>query len=283
VQALFLTTLKAMCEEGLPQLPFNCSSLNDAMLRADPTFHISNTPFEAFAEVVAAMVAEGHLETATRKESERQGDGLTDSLVVVRTKYDTGRPAAAAALACAQCGAQFFSRNKLFAHLGTAHGLASGGDGGAEGKVALVVAYLGTAYHGSARSDVADAVPTVGAAVNRAINPTLALINCILRLSEGRLWRAIGDALPALASEVAARRWAAHLATHVNPPGYTRSSRTDKGVHALGNVLACRLPSAAVATPEAAFCTAINQHLPDDVVVRRRLVVPMTFDARRPA
>ena len=164
---------------------------------------------------------------------------------------------------CTACGKELSSRNKLFAHLREAHGAhTTGATSTATTKVALVLAYLGTAYHGSARSDAEDRYPTV----------------------EGALWRAVSVALARLprVSKAAGQSWHTRISSHTNPPGLTRSSRTDKGVHAARNVISCRLPSAAVLeVTEADFCAAVNAALPSDISLLRCCLVPKNFDARR--
>ncbi|KAL3133971.1 hypothetical protein ABBQ32_008415 [Trebouxia sp. C0010 RCD-2024] len=66
--------------------------------------------------------------------------------------------------------------------------------------------------------------------------------------------------------------------------GWTRSSRTDKGVHALANVVAMKLechPSSFTADPEGSqLASSINQHLPAEVRVLSVQRVNNGFNAR---
>eukprot|EP00756_Hemistasia_phaeocysticola_P059352 Hpha_TRINITY_DN360_c0_g1::TRINITY_DN360_c0_g1_i1::g.112676::m.112676/K06173/truA, PUS1; tRNA pseudouridine38-40 synthase len=154
---------------------------------------------------------------------------------------------------CEMCGEGFESRNQLFSHIRSVHGVISAPPGSVQ-KCVLVTAYLGSSYAGSQRNSVDDAVPTI----------------------EGVLWRAIGKVLPDPS-------WYSELTTSTtHPAGLTRSSRTDRGVHALQNIISLRLPllSTSVAA-EASFVAGVNAALPDDVRLLRLLRVPMAFDARR--
>jgi tRNA pseudouridine38-40 synthase len=118
-------------------------------------------------------------------------------------------------------------------------------------KVVLIVAYLGKRYHGSARNDPHDFVPTV----------------------EGCLWKAIAETLQD--HETFSHR----IQKKTNPNGMTRSSRTDKGVSSLGNVYSLMLPCSF--GNETDFVPAVNRCLPDDIRLLRSIhPIPLSFHAR---
>ena len=73
---------------------------------------------------------------------------------------------AAADVACASCGAAFASRNALFKHLRAAHSLPPKPPKHAAERAALVISYVGDAYGGLQRTDVADAAPSPDAAAD---------------------------------------------------------------------------------------------------------------------
>ena len=64
----------------------------------------------------------------------------------------------------------------------------------------------------------------------------------------------------------------------VPPAGFTRCARTDKGVHALANVITMRLP---VTGDQAGWCAEVNATLPPTLRVMQRVSVANDFDARR--
>lgn len=110
--------------------------------------------------------------------------------------------------ACGKCGAGFASRNALFRHLRAScePRLAASGRVQKE-RVALVVGYVGSRYHGCALNDRGeDARPTV----------------------EGALLRAVRHA------------WA--LDEACGPLAAARCTRTERGAHALENVVVLTLP-----------------------------------------
>eukprot|EP00980_Cylindrotheca_fusiformis_P028981 scaffold22683_cov113-Cylindrotheca_fusiformis.AAC.1 len=63
----------------------------------------------------------------------------------------------------------------------------------------------------------------------------------------------------------------------------TRSSRTDKGVSALGNVYSLLLPQADVLDGDNDAAATVNRFLPDDIRLLRIIShpsIPLAFDAR---
>ena len=141
--------------------------------------------------------------------------------------------------ACELCGplATFASRNKLFKHLQTVHGVQSKHAAETE-RVALVFAYLGDGFHGS-WLDGSGATSTVEGVLLKALNAE-------------------------------------------NPRGLTRCARTDRGVHALHNVLTIQLPPLLHGTmDETEWLVQINAALPASVSLLRRVTVAPDFDARR--
>jgi tRNA pseudouridine38-40 synthase len=162
---------------------------------------------------------------------------------------------------CSKCGLVLSSRNQLFQHLrssiNTCSSPADENDKNTTTtaprttKVVLIVAYLGKRYHGSARNDPHDSVPTV----------------------EGCLWKAIAETLQD--HETFSHR----IEKKTNPNGMTRSSRTDKGVSALGNVYSLMLPCSF--GNETDFVPAVNRCLPDDIRLLRSIhPIPLSFHAR---
>ena len=91
----------------------------------------------------------------------------------------------------------------------------------------------------------------------------------------GGRWKAIATALGDQGTA-----WRLKFANKTNPPGLSRSSRTDKGVHALGNILGIWLPVSASESDEQEFCSAVNAALPEDIRLLRRIPVPSSFNAR---
>ena len=162
---------------------------------------------------------------------------------------------AAADVACASCGAAFASRNALFKHLRAAHSLPPKPPAHAAERAALVISYVGDAYRGLQRTDVADALPTV----------------------EGALWRAVGHACTDDAGD---ESWEAQRKARVHPHACARAARTDAGVHAVANVLSVTLPALA-AGAEDGWLGRVNEALPADVRVLRRVRVAPAFDAQR--
>jgi len=179
------------------------------------------------------------------------------------------------AIACSKCGLELPSRNKLFQHLRASKNCSLDGSNnnarendGKETKfvkVILVLAYLGKAYHGSARNDHHDSVPTV----------------------EGCLWKAIALALSERTNGND-DSFAIQIQQHTNPKAMTRSSRTDKGVSSLGNVYSLLLPDVDVFADEGSFTSSINHHLPNDIRLLRLHMgnsesnsnIPSSFNAR---
>ena len=149
---------------------------------------------------------------------------------------------------CSLCDSRFATRNLLFKHLRDAHAWSPPCRESDEERVALVFGYVGSAYHGLQRNDAEDALATV----------------------EGELWRAIGTVHP---SFDAARR------AKVNPPALSRAARTDRGVHAVANVLGLSLP--ALGGSSARWLEEVNAALPPDVRVLRRLRTTSEFHAQR--
>lgn len=110
----------------------------------------------------------------------------------------------------------------------------------------------GTGFHGSQRTD--DAVQTV----------------------EGVLWQAIGRAFT---DADLRREWFEWIETHTRPLALTRSARTDKGVHALANVVAL---SMAQDGDHMAWAERVNLHLDGtQVKLLMRASMPTDFDARK--
>ena len=67
------------------------------------------------------------------------------------------------------------------------------------------------------------------------------------------------------------------LALDPKAEGPRGTSRTDAGVHARGQMAAF---DATVTMPARGWVLALNQHLPDDVAVRRARTVPLDFAPR---
>ena len=153
----------------------------------------------------------------------------------------------AATVTCTACRAEFASRNLLFRHLRDVHSLAPPPASNEE-RVALIFGYVGDAYHGLQRNDAQDTVPTV----------------------EGELWKAIGQLHPSVET-------ARHL--KVNPPALSRAARTDRGVHAVANVLGVSLP--ALGGSSTRWLQQLNAVLPADVRVLRRVRTTAEFHAQR--
>ena len=151
-------------------------------------------------------------------------------------------------VSCSLCHSPFATRNLLFKHLRDAHAWSPPCRESDEERVALVFGYVGSAYHGLQRNDAEDALATV----------------------EGELWRAIGTVHP---SFDAARR------AKVNPPALSRAARTDRGVHAVANVLGLSLP--ALGGSSARWLEEVNAALPPEVRVLRRLRTTAEFHAQR--
>ena len=182
---------------------------------------------------------------------------------------------------CSTCHREFPSRNQLFKRLRAANNgccdpnyvptttalvesLPKSGEI-QQKRVILIVAYLGKNYHGSARSDCNDSMPTV----------------------EGCLWKAIGEGFPDIDDEnirQAKVSFQDYIASKTNPKAMTRSSRTDKGVSALGNVFSLMLPW--VWSSETNFTDRANELLPSDIRLLRAMCqnehtnLPQSFDAR---
>ena len=155
--------------------------------------------------------------------------------------------------ACTFCGPDtvFDSRNLLFAHLREQHGLIeSAASPGKQGEqVALVLAYKGTDLYGSS----CHGYHSPGSADDgrEASFPTV----------EGTLLRTIAGAWP--------------------PVSFSRCARTDRGVHALHNVISIRLPPLEPGVDEAAWLASVNVALPASVRCVQRLSVRRDFHARR--
>ena len=62
------------------------------------------------------------------------------------------------------------------------------------------------------------------------------------------------------------------------PVQVTGASRTDSGVHAMGNVAVFDTKSR---IPGDKFCFALNQRLPDDIRIQSSREVPLTFHPRK--
>ena len=79
VKDLFLEALKKICatENSPIRFPFNVSKVNDVMRGIKPTYHVSNTPFGRFVNIINEMEKEGHCV------SDRQND----SVVFMDSKY----------------------------------------------------------------------------------------------------------------------------------------------------------------------------------------------------
>ncbi|CAJ1935047.1 unnamed protein product [Cylindrotheca closterium] len=186
-----------------------------------------------------------------------------------------------ASCCCSTCNREFQSRNQLFQQLRASnngccdpnHVASSTTTDGAllsshrqhqqqiiqHKRVVLIVAYLGKNYHGSARNDCTDSVPTV----------------------EGCLWKAIGQAFPQDDNETIRQAKAAfqeHIATKTNPKGMTRSSRTDKGVSALGNVFSLMLPWV-LWSSETIFEDKVNSFLPNDIRLLRAMSLSLSLSS----
>lgn len=170
---------------------------------------------------------------------------------------------------CSNCGLTFSSRNQLFRHLRSFATCSSGHLSNKETpeskrKVILIVAYIGKAYHGSARNDNCDSVPTV----------------------EGCLWKSIADTIETETKTQSASSLALQRQQRTNPNGMTRSSRTDKGVSSLGNIFTLFLPGSLLESSsksESLLVSAINDHLPNDIRLLRFMkshTIPHSFDAR---
>lgn len=100
-------------------------------------------------------------------------------------------------------------------------------------KVALKVAYIGTDYHGFARQPEVSTV-------------------------EGELIKALKEA---------------GLIENLKDSGYSIAGRTDRGVHALGNVISFR-------TPENVAINQINDYLPKNIRILAYAGVPFGFKPR---
>lgn len=105
-------------------------------------------------------------------------------------------------------------------------------------RIALKVGYIGTDYHGF------------------QIQPGVKTIECELFASLVKL----------------------NLIKSPHEANYTASGRTDKGVHALGQVIAFDTPESGLAIP-----AAINSNLPGTIWTWARAHVPDNFDPRRHA
>lgn len=188
---------------------------------------------------------------------------------------------------CSTCNREFPSRNQLFKRLRASNNgccdpdfvsptIEVAADGSfltshrkrgeiQHKRVVLIVAYLGKNFHGSARNDCIDSVPTV----------------------EGCLWKAVCEVFPddnKKSTTAAKASFRDYIASKTNPKAMTRSSRTDKGVSALGNVFSLMLPW--VWSSEIDFTDRVNSALPHDVRLLRAMCqseqsnLPQSFDAR---
>jgi tRNA pseudouridine38-40 synthase len=86
-------------------------------------------------------------------------------------------------------------------------------------------------------------------------------------------WQRQPDPTPTVQREV--EKAAGYIVSH--PVTVLGSSRTDTGVHALGQVAACNLDTA-IDTPR--LRKAINSRLPPDILIRTMEEVPASFDVR---
>jgi tRNA pseudouridine(38-40) synthase len=98
---------------------------------------------------------------------------------------------------------------------------------------------------------------------------------------EGSLWKALSQVLHSLKYTAAASSLDLQIQRRTNPKGMTRSSRTDKGVSSLGNVLTLIMPNLSFES-ESVLVSEINAHLPDDIRLLRAMMgkIPIAFDAR---
>eukprot|EP01112_Ceratiomyxa_fruticulosa_P012343 TRINITY_DN340_c1_g3_i2.p1 TRINITY_DN340_c1_g3~~TRINITY_DN340_c1_g3_i2.p1 ORF type:complete len:538 (+),score=106.89 TRINITY_DN340_c1_g3_i2:95-1615(+) len=121
-------------------------------------------------------------------------------------------------------------------------------------RVALVVSYIGTGYYGS---QINKGFPTIEATLHEALYKSGGVL-------ESNYFSDISQALKRI--------------------GWSRGSRTDKGVHALTNVLSVKLE-----TPDRCFekdplgfdiADNINKHLPENIRVQAVIRVPKSFDPR---
>eukprot|EP00897_Mesotaenium_endlicherianum_P006692 jgi/Mesen1/6050/ME000308S05243 len=120
-------------------------------------------------------------------------------------------------------------------------------------KVAIWLAYVGTPFHGLQIQRSPQAPPTVEGELEKAI------------LAAGNMRESNFGALQKL--------------------GWSRSSRTDKGVHSVATVVAMKMemPAGALATDQGvtALAAGINAHLPPSVRVLSVVPVAKSFTARR--
>lgn len=133
-------------------------------------------------------------------------------------------------------------------------------------RIRLTIAYDGTNYRGWQIQQPTTAHP-------EGTVPTI----------QGELQRALGQLLPKEAVHGIAANTATasdHVGEVVNGPGIlpvVGASRTDSGVHALGNV-ACFDTESTI--PAANFPKAINRYLPADIRVMQAVEVSMDFHPR---
>lgn len=127
-----------------------------------------------------------------------------------------------------------------------------------EEKIVLWYGYIGTAYKGNTQDTAGDG-----------------------RVVEAQLWRAV-DAARGVASGLRGHN-AIHCSyqdrSHID--GFSRSSRTDAGVHAVSNLVCLNTEVLASGDSPTAFVGRLNSALPSDVRVFARVSVPTDFHARR--
>lgn len=193
--------------------------------------------------------------TIKEKQRKRKRTSITDALpTTTATKSKVSN--------CTKCGLILASRNQLFRHLRTSKACSENSYQDTTAalvstttRAVLIVAYLGRRYFGSARNDPTDSVPTV----------------------EGCLWKAIAQAL---LEQHDSDSFSSRIQEKTNPVAMTRSSRTDKGVSALGNVYSLLLPDHGAAKDKG-FVSSVNRCLPEDIrLVRIIHPIPLSFDAR---
>ena len=154
---------------------------------------------------------------------------------------DVGAP-----IVCELCGGCFPSRNRLFKHIRGVHGLPATPQTAAMERVALIVAYFGHTFHGSAchagreRDNLEDRFPTVEGTLLRQV-------------LKGACWP---------------------------PVRLSRCTRTDKGVHSLHSVVALDMPPLARAG-NASWLEEANAALPTDKIRLLRRIPVSDFNARR--
>ena len=71
VKALFLEALEKICatENSPIRFPFNVSKVNDTMRGINPTYHVSNTPYSKFVNLITDMEKGGHCKSSRENDS----------------------------------------------------------------------------------------------------------------------------------------------------------------------------------------------------------------------